>query len=114
MGITRYENIVINTLTDGVDSLGQYTTTPTVFFSTKAEVKDVKNSLRITDRYRVYQDLVNLTLNFTPNTRLISDNQDNYSIIWRDQTWRITDVYESDDRMKVTFLCYYNAPGSPA
>lgn len=113
MAITRYENIAVNNVVNGIDSLGEYTTTTTLWFNTRALVKDVKNSLRIAERYRVYQDLVNLTLNYTPNTRAIADNQDLYSITWRGQEWRITDVFEADDRMTVTFLCYYNAPNTP-
>jgi hypothetical protein len=113
MAITRYENIAVNNVVNGIDSLGEYTTTTTLWFRTRALVKDVRNSLRIAERYRVYQDLVNLTLNYTPNTRLMVDNQDLYSITWRGQEWRITDVFEADDRMSVTFLCYYNAPNTP-
>ena len=113
MAITRYENIAVNNVVNGIDSLGEYTTTTTLWFATRALVKDVRNSLRIAERYRVYQDLVNLTLNYTPNTRLMVDNQDAYSITWRGQEWRITDVFEADDRMSVTFLCYYIAPNTP-
>ena len=113
MAIARYENISVNHVVNGTDSLGEYTTTINLWFETRAIVKDVKNSLRIAERYRVYQDLVNLTLNYTPNTKAIVDNQDLYSITWRGQDWRITDVFEADDRMSVTFLCYYNAPNTP-
>lgn len=113
MTIARYENVGINTITNGVDELGQYTTTITRWFDSRAVVADVNNNLRISDRYRVYQDLVNLTFNYTPNMKAIVDNQDLYSITWRGQEWRITDVKESNDRMKVTFLCYYNQPNTP-
>ena len=113
MGIARYENVTINNVTNGTDSLGEYTTTITPWFISRAIVKDVKNNLRIAERYRVYQDLVNLTFNYTPNVKQIVDNQDLFSITWRNQEWRITDVFESDDRMSITFLCYYNAPNTP-
>jgi len=113
MAITRYENVEINTLEDSVDSIGQYITVPTPWFATRARVRDVNNSLRIADKYRVYQDLVNLTFNYTPNMKRIVDDQDLYSITWRGQDWRITDVRESDDRMNITLLCYYNAPNTP-
>jgi hypothetical protein len=113
MGIARYENVTINNVTNGTDSLGEYTTTITPWFTSRAVVKDVKNSLRIAERYRVYQDLVNLTFNYTPNVKQIVDNQDLFSITWREQDWRITDVFESDDRMNITFLCFYNAPNTP-
>jgi hypothetical protein len=113
MGIARYENVTINNVTNGTDSLGEYTTTITPWFTSRAIVKDVKNSLRIAERYRVYQDLVNLTFNYTPNVKQLVDDQDLFSITWREQEWRITDVFESDDRMSITFLCYYNAPNTP-
>lgn len=113
MSITRYENLTINNVTNGVNSLGEYTTTVTKWFETRGLVADVANSLRISDRYRSYTDLVNITVNYTPNTRHIVDNQNLYSISWRNFDWRITDVRESNDRQKVTFLCYRNDPVVP-
>lgn len=113
MGIVRYEKVVMNHVVNGIDTLGQYTTTQTVWFNTRALVKDVRNSLRIADRYRVYSDLVNLTFQYTPNMKLVVDNQQDYSITWRGNDWRITDVFESDDRMKITLLCYRNDPSTP-
>jgi len=113
MAITRYENVEINNVTNGADSIGEYTTTITPWFTTRARVRDVANSLKIADKYRVYQDLVNLTFNYTPYMKQIVDDQDLYSITWRDQDWRITDVREADDRMSITLLCYYNAPNTP-
>jgi len=110
MTIVRYENITINNVTNGVDSIGQYTQTITEWFKTRALTHDVANSVRISERYRVYSDLVNFEVNYTPNTKLIVDNQNNYSITWRNHDWRITDVRESNNRMKVTFLCYRNDP----
>ena len=106
MAIARYENASINQVTNGVDSYGEYTTTITPLFTSRALVSDVANSLRIAERYRVYQDLVNLTFNYTPAIKRITDYQDEYSITWRSNEWRITDVRESNDRMKVTLLCY--------
>ena len=113
MAITRYENIVVNTVTNGVDDVGEYTTTITEWFKTRARVKDVHNSLKISEKYRVYSDLTNFTLNYTPWTKQIVDQQPNYSISWRGYDWRITDCFETDDRMNVTFLCYRNDPESP-
>lgn len=108
MGIVRYENATINEVTNGTDSFGEYTTTITPMFTSRALVNDVANSLRIAERYRIYQDLVNLTFNYTPAIKRIVDFQDEYSITWRGKDWRITDVRESNDRMKVTLLCYRN------
>ena len=113
MSITRYENLTINNVTNGVNSLGEYTTTISKWFATRGLVADVANSLRISDRYRSYTDLVNITVNYTPNTRHIVDNQNLYSISWRGFDWRISDVRESNDRQRVTFLCYRNDPVVP-
>jgi hypothetical protein len=113
MAIARYENLVVNNVVNAIDDYGQYTTTLTKWFDTRGRIADVANSLRISERYRVYQDLVNITLNYTPNTRLMVDNQNLYAINWRGNDWRITDIRESNDRMKVTFLCYRNDPATP-
>jgi hypothetical protein len=113
MAITRYENIVVNNVTNSINVYGEQTTTITKWFDTRAKVSDVTNSLRIAEKYRVYTDLVNLNLNYTPNTKAMVDNQDLYSITWRGFDWRITDVRESNDRMNVTFLCYRNDPVVP-
>ena len=113
MGIARYESITVNSLTFAKSDFGEQSTTITKWFDTRARVRDVANSVKISEKYRLYQDLVNLTLNYTPNMKMIVDNQDLYSITWRGQDWRITDVRESDDRMNITLLCYYNAPSTP-
>jgi len=113
MGITRYENVTVNNVTNGVNAVGEYTTTITPWFETRGLVHDLANILRISERYRVYQDLMNITLNYTPNTKEIVDNQNLYSFKWRNKDWRITDCRESNDRMSITFVCYYNDPSSP-
>jgi hypothetical protein len=113
MAIARYENITVNNVTNSVDDIGQYTTTITPWFQTRARVQDVHNALQITANERVYTDLVKLIVNYTPNTRTMVDNQPLYSITYRNQDWRITDCYESNDRMNVTFLCYRNDPIVP-
>ena len=110
MAIERFENIDVNNLTFGENGFGEQSTTITKWFTTRAHVRDVANSLKINDKYRLYQDLVNLTLNYTPNTKQMVDRQDLYSITYRGNEWRITDVRESNDRMKVTFLCYRTDP----
>ena len=113
MSIARYENIVINNVTNGVDIVGEQTTTITKWFETKARVKQVHNSLKISEKYRVYSDLINFTVNFTPWTRRMVDEQPLYSITWRGYDWRITECFETDDRMNVIFMCYRNDPISP-
>jgi hypothetical protein len=112
MAIERYENVAVNTLSFGVDTLGDYTVTETLWFNTRARVRDVKNNLEIDAKYRVYQDLVNLTFNYTPNMKQIVDHQNLYSLTWRGNDWRISDVMESNDRMSVTLLCYRNDPNT--
>jgi archaellin len=113
MAIARYENATINEVTNGVDSFGQYTTNIAPLFTSRALVMDVRNSLRISEKYRVYQDLVNLTFNYTPNIKKIVDDQEKYSITWRNKQWRVSDVIESDDRMRITLLCYFANPTAP-
>ena len=110
MGIARYENTTINEITNGTDTFGEYTTTTTPLFTSRALVHDVANSVRISEKYRIYSDLVNLTFNYTPNIKRIVDHQNEYSITWRGNEWRITDARESNDRMRITLMCYRNDP----
>ena len=110
MGIVRYENIAINNLTFAKSSFGEQTTTQTKWFDTRARVSDVNNNVRISEKYRTYSDLVEFTLNYTPNMKTIVDDQHLYSITWRNRDWRITDCRESNDRMTVMFMCYRNDP----
>lgn len=111
--VKRYENVVINNVTNGVDDVGAYTTTVTPWFETRGLVHDIANSLRISEKYRIYNDLLNITLNYTPNVRTIVDNQNLYSLTWRNADWRISDVRESNDRQFATFMCYRNDPVVP-
>jgi hypothetical protein len=113
MAITRYENLTVNNVVTGTNTIGEYTTSITPWFETRGLVHDVANSLRISEKYRVYTDLVNITLNYTPNTKEIVDNQDNYSFTWRGNDWRVTDCREHNDRMKITFICFRNDPDTP-
>lgn len=110
MAIARFENIKINNLTFGKSDFGEQSTTQTLWFETRARVAAVANSLKIADKYRLYQDLTNFTLNYTPNMKTIVDNQNLYSITWRGKDWRIDNARESDDRMNVLFVCYRSDP----
>ena len=110
MAIARFENIKINNLTFGKSDFGEQSTTQTLWFETRARVAAVANSLKIADKYRLYQDLTNFTLNYTPNMKAIIDNQNLYSITWRGKDWRIDNARESDDRMNVLFVCYRSDP----
>ena len=110
MSIARFENITVNQLTFGKSSFGEQSTTITKWFDTRARVHSVANSVRIADRYRVYADVVEFTLNYTPNTKEIVNNQNLYSIYWKNHDWRVDTVRESDDRMTVRFMCVRNDP----
>lgn len=110
MGIARFENITVNRLSFGTSSFGEQSTTQTEWFKTRAKVHSVANHVRISDKYRTYSDIVEFTLNYTPNTREMVDNQNLYSIIWKTLAWRIDNVREADDRMTVRILCVRNDP----
>lgn len=113
MAIARYETVIINTVTNGVNNVGEYTTTTAEWFTTRGLVADVTNTMRISDRYRSYSGMAQITLNYTPNTKLLIDDQEQYSITWRDKSWRIADVKEHNDRQSVTLICYQAKPSSP-
>jgi hypothetical protein len=110
MAIARFENINVNNLAFGQSTFGEQSTTQTKWFTTRARVHSVANHVKITDKYRVYSDVVEFTLNYTPNAKTIVDNQNAYSITWRNFDWRIDNVREADDRMTVKFLCVRNDP----
>lgn len=110
MSIARYENIKINSLTFSTSAFGEQATTSTLWFETRATVSSVSNSVTILDKYRLYEDLINFTINYTPNSRLICDQQNVYSIEWRGNKWRIDSVKEADDKMTVKLLCYKASP----
>lgn len=110
MAIARFENITVNRLTFGASSFGEQSTTITKWFVTRARVHSVSNHVRISEKFRVYSDVVELTLNYTPNTKEIIDNQNLYSINWRNKDWRIDMAREADDRMTVNFMCVRNDP----
>ena len=113
MSIVRYENITVNQVTNSVDSFGEYTTSLTKWFGTRALVHNVSNALRISERFREYNDVIAFTLNYTPNTKTIVENSFNYSINWGNKNWRISDAKEHDNRQKVTLYCYFNHPDTP-
>ena len=110
MAIARFEEITVKSLTFGKSDFGEQSTTQTNWFKTRARVHSVANSLRISEKYRLYQDVVNFTLNYTPNSKEMVDNQNLYSINWRGKDWRIDNVRESDDRMTVLILAYRTDP----
>jgi hypothetical protein len=110
MAIARFENITVKNLTFGKSSFGEQTTSTTDWFQTRARVSSVSNNVRISEKYRVYADIVNFTLNYTPNTKEIVANQNLYSINYRTFDWRIDAVRETDDRMNVILTCVRNDP----
>ena len=110
MAIARFENVTINQLTFAANGFGEQTTTEAEWFKTRARVHSVTNHVRISEKYRVYADVVEFTFNYTPNTREIVDNQNLYAIVWKNFSWRIDSVRETDDRMAVKMLCVRNDP----
>lgn len=112
MAIARFENITVKNLSFAKSDFGEQTTTQTTWFQTRARVHSVANHVRISEKYRVYADIVVFTLNYTPNTKEMVDNQNLYSINWRSADWRIDNVREADDRMTVEILCVRNDPAT--
>lgn len=110
MAIARFENVQINNLTFGKSEFGEQSTTQTAWFLTRARVAAVANSLKIADKYRLYQDIINFTMNFTPNMKTIVENPHLYSITYRGKDWRIDNAREANDRMTVIFLAYRSDP----
>ena len=108
--VARYENVEINNLTFGASDFGEQNTVQTKWFKTRAKVASVANVLKISDRYRLYQDMINFTFNYTLNMKTISNNQDQYSVTYLNKNWRIDSIRQSDDRMTVMFLCYHSDP----
>lgn len=113
MTIKRYETVTVRNVANGINSFGEYTTTVTDWFQTRGLISDVNNNLRISERYRVYSDLVNITINYTPNSKTIANNQHDYSLFYNNKDYRIIDCRESNDRQKITFVCYRNDPTTP-
>jgi len=110
MTIQRYEPVDVYTLTFGVDTLGQQSTTQTLKFKGMAIINDVSNSVAITERYRVYADLVEFKFNYTRWMKDIVDNQNLYSLKYRGNDWRIVGAIETNDRQHVILHCYRNDP----
>ena len=110
MAIARFESINVNNLTFTKSDFGEGATVQALWFATRARVASVSNSLKIAEKYRLYQDMVTFTLNYTRNTKLMVANQNLYSITYRGQDWRIDSARETDNRMNVIFLCYRSDP----
>lgn len=110
MAIARFEQITVNNLAFAKSDFGEQNTAQTPWFRTRARVQSVANSLKISEKYRLYQDVVNFILNYTPNTREIIRNQNLYSVSYNGYDWRIDNVRESDDRMTVIILAYRTDP----
>lgn len=110
MAIARFEQITVKNLTFAKSDFGEQTTAQTDWFKTRARVHSVANSLKISEKYRLYQDVVNFTLNYTPNTREMVRNQNLYAITYNGFDWRIDNIRESDDRMMVVIIAYRNDP----
>lgn len=110
MAIARFETLDINTLAFGTNDFGEQETVQTKLFTTGGTVSAVANSLKISEKYRLYQDMINFRLRYTPAIKDIVDNQDQYSITYRGKSWRIDNARESDDKMSVLLVCYRSDP----
>jgi hypothetical protein len=110
MAIARFEQITVNNLAFAKSDFGEQSTAQTVWFRTRARVQSVANSVKISEKYRLYQDVVNFILNYTPNTREMVRNQNLYSISYNGYDWRIDNVRRSNDRMTVVILAYRTDP----
>jgi len=87
MAIARFESINVNNLTFTKSDFGEGATVQALWFATRARVASVANTLKIADKYRLYQDMINFTVNYTRNTKLMVANQNLYSITYRGQDW---------------------------
>jgi len=110
--VVRIEQIGINNLTFSKTSLGEQTTTETLWFNTRARTSDVKGNDNIRERYRQYDDVVHLLVNYTPNIKTVIDNTHLFSVAYRNKSWRIADMYEHDDRQHVSITCVRNDPAT--
>lgn len=111
MSLPRFEPVTIQSVARTVDANGGPVNTFTNLFSVHGRIRDVKNTLKLNELYRLYADWVNIQMNLTSNTLLIAEDQENYSLGWRGNNWRIVDAVEADDRQYVEFLCYFAKPG---
>jgi len=108
--VLRVDEISINNLSFTITNLGEQTTVETLWFKTRAKTKSVHNRIRTLEKFRQYDNMMDFIVNYTPNMRTISDNQEDYSITFRGTSWRIAEVYEHDDRQWVSLMCYRNEP----
>ena len=110
MAITRFETVKVNDLTFSTNSYGENETVITEKFTSRPLISEVKNSLAITEKYRSYNNLVQMKFNWTPFTKAIVLNENLYSITYQNNDWRIIDSLEANDKMSITIYCYRNEP----
>jgi hypothetical protein len=110
--MVRVEQIGVNNLTFAKTSLGEQTTTETLWFNTRAQSENPRGNQKIQEHYRQYDDVAHLMVNYTPNIKTVIDNTHAHSITYRAKSWRIDNVYEHPDRQFVTITCYRNDPAT--
>lgn len=110
--VSRVDEISINNLSFTVTNLGEQTTVETLWFKTRAKTKSVHNNIRTLERFRQYDNMMEFVCNYTTNIRTISDAQEAYSVTFRQKSWRISEIFEHDDRQWVTLRCYRNEPSA--
>lgn len=108
--IERYETVTINTLSFTKSAFGEQGVTKTVWFSTRAKIHDINTAIKIQDKFRGYGDITQMTVNYSPNMRLMVGAPGNYSITLDGVDWRIEDSKTDNMRQFVTFICYHNDP----
>jgi hypothetical protein len=112
MGVAQFENVQVSTLSFSTSSSGEQSTAKTDFFKTRATVENITNSMRISEKYRLYSSVVKMTFNFSPNMKTVVRHHEQYSIAYRSQDWRIAEAREADDRMTVSLFLYTQTPSA--
>jgi hypothetical protein len=110
MGIAQFENVQVSLLSFATSAAGEQTTAMTDFFRTRATVENITNSMRISEKYRLYSSVLKMTFNFSPNMKTVVRHHEQYSIGYRSQDWRIAEAREADDRMTVSLFLYTQTP----
>ena len=105
MTIQKFEQVIVNRVTRNVDSFSDNTELLSLWFATRGHIHDIRNPLKLKEFYRQYTSFLDITLNYTPNTYLIGQDNSAYAFNVRTKDWRVIDAVENA-RTSITFLCY--------
>lgn len=108
--IVRFETITVNNLSFSKSAFGEQSVTETVWFKTRAKVHEVNTSIKISDKYRDYHDIVQFEVNYSPNFKAVVSGTGNYSITYEGESWRIEDAKSDNNRQHVMLMCFRNDP----